>query len=381
MITQDIIAALLASGRSFELTPEGGLIVAAEQQPAKVLSPAARRQEAYRQRVAAGQGVTKRHAGITKRGTGRRKSAVLDGQGSQDAGSAARGAGSEADLDGRHGQDGGATKHNAGVTKHNAGVTKHNAGVTKHNETSAGAAQISSPLPHPSALPPPPHPPPSPAHLPAPTPAPAQACPGVREEAPGEEPAAQADASDAMQPSAKQADAKPHDAKPHDAINAQQPDAKSPVADPQAAKRSTAEKPDAAAVVAKPQDAPAAKMQGTLNLLGVPPADDPQTPGAKAPRKKREPKMASDEAWVQSLAEEEAYKGIDVRVELGRMQVWCALRGKQGTQRRFLNWLNHADRVITMEGVQPQQSRAQRHRPRHEAYQRPQHVTAEDSKF
>jgi len=46
------------------------------------------------------------------------------------------------------------------------------------------------------------------------------------------------------------------------------------------------------------------------------------------------------------LAENPAYQGINIEAELGKMTAWCAANSKQRTRRRFVNWLNRAERPI-----------------------------------
>ena len=41
-----------------------------------------------------------------------------------------------------------------------------------------------------------------------------------------------------------------------------------------------------------------------------------------------------------------AYEGIDVLKEHARMTAWCSVSGKQPSRRRFLNWLNRAERPM-----------------------------------
>lgn len=61
----------------------------------------------------------------------------------------------------------------------------------------------------------------------------------------------------------------------------------------------------------------------------------------------------SDEDWLADLAKNPAYAAIDVRVELGKMQAWCAANGKQPSRKRFVNWLNRAERPIAAKGTLP----------------------------
>lgn len=58
----------------------------------------------------------------------------------------------------------------------------------------------------------------------------------------------------------------------------------------------------------------------------------------------------SDGDWLKELAENPAYQGINVTAELGKMTAWCSANGKQRTRRRFVNWLNRADRPINANG-------------------------------
>jgi hypothetical protein len=56
----------------------------------------------------------------------------------------------------------------------------------------------------------------------------------------------------------------------------------------------------------------------------------------------------NDSDWLKELAENPAYRGINVEAELGKMTAWCAANGKQRTRRRFVNWLNRAERPIAI---------------------------------
>ena len=55
----------------------------------------------------------------------------------------------------------------------------------------------------------------------------------------------------------------------------------------------------------------------------------------------------SDEAWIESLKSNPAYAGIDVSREHAKMAQWCAVNRKQPTRRRFVNWLNRADKPMS----------------------------------
>ena len=49
-----------------------------------------------------------------------------------------------------------------------------------------------------------------------------------------------------------------------------------------------------------------------------------------------------DAAWLESLEQNPAYAGIDVKRELGKAQAWASIRNVGVSQIRFLNWLNKA---------------------------------------
>lgn len=55
----------------------------------------------------------------------------------------------------------------------------------------------------------------------------------------------------------------------------------------------------------------------------------------------------TDDDWLKALGENSAYKGIDVRREHAKMVVWCKERKNQPTRRRFINWLNRAEKPMT----------------------------------
>ena len=49
-----------------------------------------------------------------------------------------------------------------------------------------------------------------------------------------------------------------------------------------------------------------------------------------------------DAAWLESLEQNPAYAGIDIKRELGKAQAWASIRNVGVSQMRFLNWLNKA---------------------------------------
>ena len=69
---------------------------------------------------------------------------------------------------------------------------------------------------------------------------------------------------------------------------------------------------------------------------------------AETPAKPKAKQMsaADDAEWLAQLAQNPGYRGVDLAAELGRMQAWCQLKGKQPSRSRFLNWINRADRNL-----------------------------------
>ncbi len=57
-------------------------------------------------------------------------------------------------------------------------------------------------------------------------------------------------------------------------------------------------------------------------------------------------RLQSVEDWLKELEQDKTYQGIDVRREYGKMLNWCKLRSKKPTQRRFVNWLNNAEKTL-----------------------------------
>jgi len=64
------------------------------------------------------------------------------------------------------------------------------------------------------------------------------------------------------------------------------------------------------------------------------------------------PPVESDADWLESLKVDPAYVGIDVANEHAKAIRWCDTNRKQLSRRRFVNWLNRAERP--MGGAKPQ---------------------------
>lgn len=57
-------------------------------------------------------------------------------------------------------------------------------------------------------------------------------------------------------------------------------------------------------------------------------------------------KDLSQDDWLKMLSADPAYEGLDVPIQFARMVQWCKTNGKQPTRRRFINWLNRADKPM-----------------------------------
>lgn len=54
----------------------------------------------------------------------------------------------------------------------------------------------------------------------------------------------------------------------------------------------------------------------------------------------------SDIEWMDSLRTNAGYAGVDIDVQRGRCEAWCATNGKTFSRRRFINWLNRTEKPI-----------------------------------
>jgi hypothetical protein len=66
----------------------------------------------------------------------------------------------------------------------------------------------------------------------------------------------------------------------------------------------------------------------------------------KLNKTKEKKEVISDDEWLKSLEDNPVYRGIEVRILYGKMIVWCDNNGKKPTRRRFVNWLNRAERPL-----------------------------------
>lgn len=65
--------------------------------------------------------------------------------------------------------------------------------------------------------------------------------------------------------------------------------------------------------------------------------------GAKGSRPTENP-----ESFLEELSGMDAYRGIDVQREFGKMVAWCKVNHRKPNKRRFVNWLNRADVPINI---------------------------------
>ena len=62
------------------------------------------------------------------------------------------------------------------------------------------------------------------------------------------------------------------------------------------------------------------------------------------------PASLSDSEWLLTIKSRPAYQGIDVEREFEKMKTWCEVNKKDPTRRRFVNWLNRADKPFSASG-------------------------------
>lgn len=107
-----------------------------------------------------------------------------------------------------------------------------------------------------------------------------------------------------------------------------------------------------------------------VDIESPPPSSDhpppllPPTPqgGGRAAKRAPQTEAVDDESWLAGLEADSAYTGIPIRIELGKMQRWCETNRKQPSRRRFVNWLNRAEKPFMLPGM------TNGHQPKHPAY-------------
>lgn len=64
--------------------------------------------------------------------------------------------------------------------------------------------------------------------------------------------------------------------------------------------------------------------------------------------KRVESKPATPSNFIEELKNNAAYKGIEVDREALKAKLWAEKRGRKFTERFFLNWMNRADKTVTV---------------------------------
>ena len=62
--------------------------------------------------------------------------------------------------------------------------------------------------------------------------------------------------------------------------------------------------------------------------------------------KKKKSTAITDQQWLEELASDTTYKGIDVKREYGKCSNWYKTRNQAITRRKFIGWLNRADKPM-----------------------------------
>jgi hypothetical protein len=75
-------------------------------------------------------------------------------------------------------------------------------------------------------------------------------------------------------------------------------------------------------------------------------------PLAATQQPKRRGQPVDDAMWLAQLAANPAYRALDIPAELGKLTAWCELKQRRLSRARLLNWLNKADRSISLKGLE-----------------------------
>ena len=54
----------------------------------------------------------------------------------------------------------------------------------------------------------------------------------------------------------------------------------------------------------------------------------------------------ADPEWLETLRGQQAYAGLDIDRELGKMKAWCEANKRTPSRKRFVNWLNRTERPM-----------------------------------
>ena len=76
-------------------------------------------------------------------------------------------------------------------------------------------------------------------------------------------------------------------------------------------------------------------------------------PTSKPKARGTRPASKTQDQIISECSAMPAYQGIDVAREYGKMAAWCQANHKEPTERRFINWLNRADRPLPTQSKRP----------------------------
>jgi hypothetical protein len=94
---------------------------------------------------------------------------------------------------------------------------------------------------------------------------------------------------------------------------------------------------------ATPADSPATTGESPAEGKGM---EGSELNGIDVGKKAAGAAPTSDADWLESLKSDPAYIGIDVATEHAKAIRWCETNRKQLSRRRFINWLNRAERPM-----------------------------------
>jgi hypothetical protein len=88
------------------------------------------------------------------------------------------------------------------------------------------------------------------------------------------------------------------------------------------------------------------RLKSTLSTHAEAEAEAIKKRGANGSPQRRFNPIGTVDDWLKELQQDKTYQGIDVQREYGKMLAWCGVNKKEATRRRFVNWLNRAERPL-----------------------------------
>jgi hypothetical protein len=108
----------------------------------------------------------------------------------------------------------------------------------------------------------------------------------------------------------------------------------------------------------RPTSKPTSETESKPTLVAFAKAEGEGEGEGEGERKEKEKKGSSaeksaptDAEWLAGLAKDPAFAGLDVSREFAKMSAWCSVNRKQPSRRRFVNWLNRAERPMAAPGA------------------------------